>query len=111
MSERKKKASKYMPYITNEQMATIIKQLPAYKRHKAKVPSINFHRDVTEKQNRDNYINEYHRLRGFITGYLTPGSNIDLEKKRLKDLTEKYNNSFISSGSLYEDEFKNVNKK
>ena len=67
---RNKKSSKYNKLVTPEKMTNLLNELPEYR--KKKVASIEYRRNLMDTQNRDNYLNEYHRLSGDMSSYDTP---------------------------------------
>ena len=58
-----------------------------------KVASIEFRKNLIQAQSRDNYINEYHRLHGYLTSRriptMTDGTRIASRMQELKRLTKE----------------------
>ena len=86
----------------------MMRELPAYANRQ--VPSLEFRTNIVSKQLRDNYVNEYHRLKGYVSGYITTQSQADAINQRLKGLKGAYNDTYKKGISLYEDEFKKGKK-
>ena len=60
----KKPAKKFKPLIQAKALTYSLQELPEYRKNAA---SIEFRRNVIESQNRDNFQNEYDRLRGYMS--------------------------------------------
>ena len=99
-------AKKYKPLIPPKAINNIIQELPEYR--KKKVANIEFRRNIIESQNRDNYMNEYDRLRGFISTYTLPTLEDARIKQHMESLKKPYNRSINSSGSLYRDSMRKL---
>ena len=100
----KNPAKKFNPLIQAKALTNIIQELPEYRKKKA--ASIEFRRNVIESQNRDNFQNEYDRLRGYMSSHSLPGLEETRLKQRMESLTNSYNKSVNTTGSLYRDSLK-----
>ena len=98
---------KFQPVVTPKQINNIINEIPEL--HKKKAASIEFRRNIIEKQNRDNYANELHRLQGFISSYTLPRLEEDRIRGHMDSLINKYNKSYDYrfGGSLYKESISN----
>ena len=101
-SKKKKTANKMM--IDHEKM---LKMVPLMQEeHKKRVESLQFRHNLLQTQKRNNYINEYERLNGYLNTHIVPPLQTEIKDKsnsRMKELTNQVNKSFISSPnpSLY----------
>jgi glycyl-tRNA synthetase beta subunit len=97
---KKKQPAKYSHMITPEKVEKLRNDLPEMM--KRKVASIEFRKNLIQAQNRDNYINEYHRLNGYLTSRRIPtmadGQRIANRMQELKRLTKE---SYSPSVSPY----------
>ena len=90
---------KYSHLLPPEKMLKLQNDLPEMM--KKKVASIEFRKHLVQAQNRDNYINEYHRLHGFLTSNRIPplaGQKVASRMQELKRLTKE---SYHPSHSPY----------
>ena len=96
---KKKQPAKYSHTTTPEKVAKLRNDLPEMM--KRKVASVDFRRNLIQAQNRDNYINEYHRLHGYMTSRRVPtladGQRIANRMQELKRLTKESYNPSVSS--------------
>ena len=107
---RNKAPTKHNKLVTPEKLSNLLNELPEYRRRKA--ASIEFRKNLIEVQNRDNYLNKYHRLTGYMKGYEIPSLSEERINRQLDNLAKKYNASSSFSGSLYKDSItKQMNKK
>ena len=86
---KKKQPAKYNHILPPEKMLKLRNDLPELM--KKKVANIEFRHNLIQSQNRDNYINEYHRLHGYLTSKKIPtladGQRIVNRIQELKQLT------------------------
>ena len=105
---RNKAHAKHNKLVTPEKLSNLLNELPEYR--KQKVASINYRRNLIEAQNRDNYLNEYHRLSGYMNNYEIPALSEERINRQLENLAKKYNSSSSSTGSLYRDSLTKIMK-
>ena len=97
---KKKQPAKYSNMITPQKMEKLRNDLPEMM--KRKVASVDFRRNLIQAQNRDNYVNEYHRLKGYISSHTIPTMR-DVHKiaDRMRELKALTKESYHPSVSPY----------
>ena len=103
MQQKKKQAKTYKPFIAPKQIKNMMNELQDMRKQKA--ANIEFRRNIIEAQNRYNYLNELHRLQGFLSTYTLPQLQEDRIKNRISSLKSHYSSSLEGKvgGSLYKD--------
>ena len=95
---KKKQPATYSHMITPERMEKLRNDLPEMM--KRKVASVDFRKNLIQAQNRDNYINEYHRLKGYISSHRIPtmreAHRIAERMRELRALTKESYNPSVS---------------
>ena len=96
---KKKQPAKYSHLITPEKMMKLQNDLPEMM--KRKVSSMEFRKNLIQAQNRDNYINEYHRLDGYLTSHRIPCLQGVKIAERMRELSKLTRESYKPSHSPY----------
>ena len=68
---------------------------------KRKVASVEFRKILIQAQNRDNYINEYHRLNGYLDSHRIPYLQTMKVVDRMRELSRLSRESYKPSQSPY----------
>jgi len=70
LSKKKNKTKKYNPLVAHEKM---IKMMPdIIEEKKRRTENLQFRHDLIQSQNRNNYVNEYNRLSGYMNSHTIP---------------------------------------
>jgi hypothetical protein len=102
MPAKKKTPKVFKPLLSPDRIRNILRELP--ENRKRIVENIEFRKNVLEKQNRDNFANEYQRLHGYLTGHTLPGlAAAQGIRTNMNDLKNRYKESLTKTGSIYED--------
>ena len=114
MYSNKKTMNKNKIMVAHEKMLKMIPNM--IEEHKKRTESLQFRHNLLQTQKRNNYINEYERLNGYLYSHLIPPLQSEIKEKinsRMSDLTNQVNKSFIPfNPSLYNKNFyKTANKK
>ena len=104
MYSNKKTMNKNKTMVAHEKMLKMIPNM--IEEHKKRTESLQFRHNLLQTQKRNNYINEYERLNGYLYSHLVPPLQGEIKEKinsRMNDLTNQVNKSFISTPnySLY----------
>ena len=105
MYTNKKTMNKNKIMVAHEKMIKMVPNM--IEEHKKRTESLQFRHNLLQTQKRNNYINEYERLDGYLNFHLIPPLQGEIEKgiKTWKtNLANQVNKSFISTPyySLYE---------
>lgn len=79
----KKGKNTFKPSINHEKMLKLMEEKMRLRRER--VPNIEFRKNLLDTQKRDNYINEYQRLHGYISSHTVP----TLEAERINSRMDK----------------------
>ena len=104
LSKKKNKTKKYNPLVAHEKMLKMMPDIIEEK--KRRTENLQFRHDLIQTQNRNNYVNEYNRLSGYMNSHMIPTLQPAVKEKinnRLKELSSDVKKSFVQpTGTLYD---------
>ena len=105
MYTNKKTMNKNKIMVAHEKMLKMIPNM--IEEHKKRTESLQFRHNLLQTQKRNNYINEYERLNGYLYSHITPPLQAEIQKDIKtwnNNLVNQVHKSFISTPnySLYE---------
>ena len=85
----KKGKNVFKPGISHEKMLKLMEE--KMRLHRERTPNLEFRKNLVEAQKRDNYVNEYQRLHGYITSHTIPTLEANRIKSRMDEIRNKTN--------------------
>ena len=75
----------FKPSIGHEKMLKVMEKM---RLRRERMPNVEFRKNLIETQKRDNYINEYQRLHGYISSHTIPTLEAERIQGRMKKLRQ-----------------------